>query len=98
MIGLALLFSYVLIKYTHIRFISAYVLSWIGVGFIAESINSLVLNTWHYSKTIWTVFDPLGLGFGILVPIVGYGGTGLTTYLGYILLSKLIRLFSTHDR
>jgi hypothetical protein len=84
--SLALLFSYLLIKHTHIRFIGAYLFSWIGIGFIAEPINSLVWNTWHYKKTIWTVFDPLGLGYGILVPIMGYGLTGLTTYMGYIII------------
>lgn len=98
LIGLALLFSYILIKYTHIRFISAYVLSWIGVGVIMELINSLIWNIWHYPKTIWTVFDVFGLGFGILAIPIGYGGAGLLTYLGYILLFKLIRLFRTHDR
>lgn len=103
MIGFALLSSYLLVKHTHVRFISAYLISWIGIGFIAETINSFVWNTWHYPTSIWTIFNLFGLKSGILAPTVGYGVIGLITFLGYVLLSRfrnaplITRLFLVCD-
>ncbi|MEW5996364.1 MAG: hypothetical protein AB1657_02090 [Candidatus Micrarchaeota archaeon] len=93
-ITVALLFSYILTEHTKIRFFPAWIISWILVGFIVETFNSLVWRTWHYQEnTIWTALPVPGLDYGLLVPIVGYGATGVFTYLGYIVLEKLLNSF-----
>lgn len=92
MVALALLFSFILTVYSKIRFFSAWVISWVVMGFLFETFNSTIWQTWHYpDNTIWMIFDVFGLDYGILVPIVGYGGTGVFTYLGYVVLSKFMK-------
>jgi hypothetical protein len=69
----------------------SWIASWLAVGFIAETFNALVWRTWYYhAGTIWRAFPIPGLGYGILVPLLGYTATGLFTYLAYITALKLL--------
>ncbi|MEW6035140.1 MAG: hypothetical protein AB1529_00875 [Candidatus Micrarchaeota archaeon] len=95
MVGVALLFTFLMTRRSTLRFIHAWIVSWVGMGFVIETFNSLVWRTWHYPvETIWRIADLPGLDYGLLVPIVGYGGTGVFTYLGYVVLSKLMEMLS----
>jgi hypothetical protein len=91
MLGVTISSSYLLDKYLKSGIFFSWMASWLAVGFIAETFNALVWRTWHYhAGTIWKAFPIPGLGYGILVPLLGYTATGLFTYLTYITALKLL--------
>ena len=93
MVLLALLITYLIEQvWPKVSVFPAWLASWVIIGFAFETFNTLVWRTWHYQpNTIWTIFPVPGLDYGILVPIVGYGGTGLFTYLGYMFFKGMFK-------
>ena len=61
-----------------------WIIAWIVTGFVIEYFNSNIWTTWHYDPaTIWSALIVPILNFGIFVPVIGYGATGLITYWSY---------------
>jgi hypothetical protein len=91
MIGITISLSYLLVKYLKLGVFGAWLVSWLALGFAIETFNTLVWRTWYYHDgTIWETLVIPGLDYGILVPLLGYVGTGIFTYFTYIIALKLI--------
>ena len=58
-----------------------WILAWIAMGFAIEFFNSNIWQTWHYTEgTLWDKLIVPALNFGIFIPIVGWGATGVITF------------------
>lgn len=69
-------------KFNDKKLSRTWIIGWILMGFILEFFNSKIYRTWIYSEmTIFGKFLIPFLGFGVFVPILGYGGVGLVSYL-----------------
>ena len=91
MIGITITLSYLLVKYLKLGMFGAWLASWMALGFAIETFNALIWRTWYYHDgTIWKALVIPGMDHGILVPLLGYVGTGVFTYFTYIIVLKLI--------
>jgi hypothetical protein len=88
---LNLLITILNVKHSGLKtFFKFWIISWIISGFLLESFNSLIYRTWYYpEQPLFSWLKIPFLNFSFFVPTIGWGGCGILTFLGYLLIEKI---------